>query len=270
MVLPSPVVPVDSRANKLLKFRVVRDRAGSNFYVYIRCADSVAQHVEGLLHVQNCRWHPLPQNGGWTHCLRFDGPYYSGLRDTLQLLTEVLHIPSCEAMDVVLALDFYKTPPQTEDQGWGWTDVGSLIYRAKYWTDDMNEPQRSGAKLANLLAKAVKSHKLMRCSDGIIAIPGTQPQSFGEQLAEAVASRCKLQLISAKLPLGSNPSPAKEGHQPNEQRTYFIDQDVEGDHLLVIDDVYRSGKTMSSVGQAARAAGASRVYGLVGARTHRR
>ena len=270
MVLPSPIVPADSRGNRLLDYRFTQDRVGPNHYVNVRCTESVAAHVEDLLSTKNPRRYLLPSGSDWTHCFRFDGPYRDDLRDTLELLKDVLHVPVCENLDGMFALDFYKEPPPEDDPSWGWTEVGDLIYRAKYWRSDPNEQRRSEAKLADLLADAVQRHKLMRGVDYIVAVPGSSTPSFGESLAGAVASRCTVPIVGARLCPGSNPGPAKEGHIAGTRREYQLGQSVEGCDILVVDDVYRSGTTMRSVALAARAAGAQRVFGFVGARTHRK
>lgn len=50
----------------------------------------------------------------------------------------------------------------------------------------------------------------------------------------------------------------------------MVSDDVDGKAVLIVDDVLRSGDSMGYVATAARTAGASRVYGICGARTMRR
>jgi adenine/guanine phosphoribosyltransferase-like PRPP-binding protein len=60
----------------------------------------------------------------------------------------------------------------------------------------------------------------------------------------------------------------------SEQRTalideFFIQDDLTGETVLIVDDVYHTGSTMAGVAKAARQAGAVSVLGIVPARNVR-
>ena len=252
-----------------MQFRVTRDRDGPNHYVNLRCVAEIAKQVSDYLSDLGCHDHELPAGGEWTHCLRFDGPYRRDLCNLLELLQSVLCVPFCSNLDLVLALDFYSVPPADESADWKKTDVGNLISRAKYWKSDPSEPQTSGRQLADQLEAAIQRHGRMTSADAIVAVPGSTPNSFGEKLAKAVASRLDIHLVEAEVSVSGPVRPAKEGHAPDECRTYSVSQDLSDMTVVIVDDVYRSGNTMCGVAEACRDSGAAAVFGIVGARTHR-
>jgi predicted amidophosphoribosyltransferase len=51
---------------------------------------------------------------------------------------------------------------------------------------------------------------------------------------------------------------------------FTVTQRLDGQRVLIADDVFRSGMSMSAVAAAARDAGALRIYGICGVRTMRR
>ena len=51
---------------------------------------------------------------------------------------------------------------------------------------------------------------------------------------------------------------------------FGVSQGLDGQRVLIADDVFRSGTSMGAVASAARDAGAVKVYGICGVRTMRR
>lgn len=258
----------DSRGNRLDSYRVSCRPDQSEFYVQLCCVDEIAAQVGAALAHLDCRTVANP-GSQWTHRFRFDGPYLRSLHDLLEFLREAITLRPVHELDLALALDFYKMPdPELHPNDWPNTQAGECVTRAKYWTSDPEEPQRSGRWLADALAKAFDAHPAYNSADVIVAVPGTQT-GFGEKLARAVGNRVGKPVIQAKA-LSSNRRPAKEGHASPDLQPFVVPAIDQGAGVVVVDDVYRSGKTMRGVAVAARAAGAGPVLGLAATRTRRK
>jgi phosphoribosylpyrophosphate synthetase len=259
----------DSRGNRLRGFRVQTTASRDPVWALLRCCSDVAEHLEETLaHLGATRSRDVDQSL-WTHKVQWTGPYRSWQKKLLEVLEEALLVPAGADVDFVLALDFYKTPPDPENgqDEWGWTEAGELIYRGKYW-NDVNAQKAAGRDLSDRLADVVRRHRLLAHADVVVSVPGTQ-HLFGERLAKSVAARSNKPLVRS-LRKGPAHAPAKQGHADDQLEAYSIDASVNGKAVIIVDDVYRSGITMRSVASAARTAGATAVYGLVGARTMRK
>jgi len=259
----------DSRGNRLERYWVGMRPDRSEYYVHLHCADEIASQVRNVLRpleVADClRGQDVLE---WTHRLSFSGPYTTLHRDLLELLTTVLTLPPVLELNLVLALDFHKVPPDLAAgrTDWGWTDTGRLVYR-KYFKDSPAEQRRAGGALADRLTDVVTTHPLYRDAETIIAVPGTE-HDFGQRLAGGVAVRCQKQLVTARRIATNRIRPAKEGEQS--EVSFDCSELPKGATAIVVDDVYRSGRTMGRVALAAWSAGASNVVGLTATRTMRR
>ena len=262
------LLDADSRANRLDRYRVSCRSDQSEFYVQLCCVQEIASQVEKALGHLHCR--PAPGGGvQWTHRFRFDGPYHRSLRDFLDLLKRVLTLTPVSELDCALVLDFYKVPdPDLAPTDWANTEVGERVNRAKYWATDPVEQRRAGRWLADALAEVVEQHSGYQSADAIVAVPGTQTE-FGDKLARAVAHRVGKPLVRA-VASSKDRRPAKEGHATGGLEQFIVPSLDAGTEVIIVDDVYRSGKTMRGVAVAARAAGAGSVLGLVAARTMRK
>src|SRR5581483_2384633 len=102
----------DSRGNRLERYWVGMRPDRSEYYVHLHCADEIASQVRNVLRpleVADClRGQDVLE---WTHRLSFSGPYTTLHRDLLELLTTVLTLPPVLELNLVLALDFHKVPP---------------------------------------------------------------------------------------------------------------------------------------------------------------
>jgi predicted amidophosphoribosyltransferase len=145
--------------------------------------------------------------------------------------------------------------------------VGSLIHRGKY----RGSPDALEG-LSSRLADAASQHALFQATDVVLSVPGhdSSKQSFGEGLAYEVAKKIGVPLLITKCS-ESLRAEAKAGLETEELADLFtVDPSAHNQVVLIIDDVYRSGATMSAVARAAARAGARGRLGLVGARTLRK
>jgi phosphoribosylpyrophosphate synthetase len=115
---------------------------------------------------------------------------------------------------------------------------------------------------------------VLASADVAVAAPGHDRTyvSFGERLGASVATALGIPLIKVATQREFRP-PAKDlpGTGNDAIRDEFsIASDLSGATAVIIDDVFRTGGTMSAVGSAAVKAGATRACGLVAVRTMRR
>jgi hypothetical protein len=255
----------DSRGNRLEKYRAVTIRrpSGDRHVINALCCTSVARQLELVLAGRNPRRVDPVGDGTWSHAVEYVGPFTTKVKSGLDLLQEVLTVPSSSDLDGVFALDFYKVPPTDESPEWTDTLAGGLVRRGKYWS-----VFEAGRELADSLAALVRHHPYLTDASQVLAIPGTK-NTFGERLAGGVADRLSLPCVRASLPPGTTLKPAKEGHESNTLRPYELARAV-SNKVLIVDDVYRSGLSMRSLAAVAKAKGATAVLGVVGARTMRR
>lgn len=265
----------DTRGNRLEAYRFRRRRHDDVSFVLLRAAPEIVKQVRQFLRDRNAQWvdpeglAPPDDEVRYTDALFFDGPPTTDLQRMLDLLTEVLTFRKIDELSLGLSLDFYSRPsedPWAVDD-FKRTDAGQLVHVGKYWKSDADAQERAGRELSDRLAHVARRHPTYRRADRVIAVPGTK-HDFGERLARGVAKRLDLPVCTAVCD-AENHSEAKEGHSSYALEPYHLPVSVDDEVVIVVDDVYRSGRTMRSVADAAWTAGAAKVLGLVGARTLR-
>jgi pyrimidine operon attenuation protein/uracil phosphoribosyltransferase len=214
---------------------------------------------------------------GWTHVLHSPEPAVSGpVRSLLDLLGNVVTLPAPAAVDLALAVDWYKRPLDGVDPySWPNSQAGELIYAGKYRYRDVPEQQRiAGRALAGLICQVIDAHPMLGSAELVLNVPGHDRQrvSFGSRLAATVAVRRGLPMVRTEArspyrPESKNFDRAGRAHMLSGQ--FLVTDEVHGRRVLIVDDVIRSGDSMSAVAKAAREAGATTVSGICGARTMR-
>lgn len=202
----------------------------------------------------------------WSHRLYFaDGPGPDA-RVLFELLTEALSI-RVQNVDVALALDWYKIPPD-EDHDWRNTEIGELRYREKYYRNSPGLMRAAREDLVERMAAVVSRHPLYAHADAVVTCPGHDASlvSCGEDLADRLADALGVELVAtqAKTPLRPE---AKAGARMDLTDEFSMPTSLSDLTVIVADDALQSGHTMEHVAAAARHAGASRVLGLVPVRT---
>lgn len=132
---------------------------------------------------------------------------------------------------------------------------------------------KEGLQLAAELSDVIRRHPTYNAADAIVLVPGSTPRRFGERLASAVSKNTGKPLLRTKA-VHAERLEAKNaeiaGSADLASKFTIEGGDVEGRSVVIVDDVYKTGRTMRAVAKVARAAGATEVYGLVGARTMRK
>ncbi len=211
---------------------------------------------------------------GWTHCLEAPGLPDIRARDLAGVLCEVLTLPSLLSVKFAIAMDWYKVPVDGVDpHDWLNTSDGQRVYVGKYWTSSPKAMAEAGRALVLRLLAVIRRHPALASADVAVAVPGHDGTyvSFGERLGASVASALGLPLIKVRTQREFRP-PAKDLQGTRNDAMwddFSVAEDLTGATALIVDDVFRSGRTMSAVGSAAIRAGAAQACGLVAVRTMR-
>ncbi|MEU9784039.1 hypothetical protein AB0H92_24225 [Streptomyces phaeochromogenes] len=260
-----PFIP-DSRANQLKKYAYTSDPGTENMWLWLCGPQEVAKQVDLL---GKCT--PLTVTGEskaqWTHLYHLTRGDESTLTSLCQILKSTLCLTTKPNLDFAIAFDWYKLVEGDDPMKWPNTASGALVSQSKY-----NAPRAVKAKARNELVdkyvQTINAHPLYRDCVSIVTVPGHRADgnSFGEQLAAAVATRCQKTLVRTASPGGARPE--AKGGTAEIADGHFTVSGARGD-VLILDDVYRSGTTMNSVAGAAKRGGATRVFGLAAVRTRR-
>ncbi len=191
----------------------------------------------------------------------------------LQLLTGALTVPCGGSLDFAIALDWFNRIDNGATAGL--TDLADLVHRGKHLYTPLGDVQNLrgvGCAVVDEIAEFVGQHPLLKSVDAIAAPPGHDPKalSFGSRVAAGVAIRRSVPLVRCaspqefRAPIRSLEFSARAGVVRGQFR---CPDDVSGQRILIVDDVYASGATVEETARALRAAGASQVVSIAAIRT---
>lgn len=237
-----------------------------NVWLWLCGPQEVAKQIDLL---GRCTPLALPDEARnkWTHVHYLSLKDQSTLQSLCELLKTTLSLTTKPDLDFALAFDWYKIVEGDDPMKWPNSASGELISRSKY-----NAPRTVKAQarrdLVDKYVQTINEHPLYKECSSIVTVPGHRADgnSFGEQLAAAVATACHKELIRTASPGG--PRPEAKGGTAEIADGHFVVSGARGD-VLILDDVYRSGTTMNSVARAAKRSGATRAFGLAAVRTRR-
>ena len=185
------------------------------------------------------------------------------LRRYLDLLNSSVLVDLHPALNECYALGPYTT--FDAEKSANRTDLGELLYQAKYW----NSRSASEALLKRLLA-FVAQHPTLRNVDCIVPAPksDTSTPDLPAQWARDVAMNQGMRLLSVAKTRVTDPQKAL-GEEPNEAEaaerlsgSMAIPQIDGATTALILDDTIGSAGTMLELARALRFAGARTVAGL--------
>ena len=203
-------------------------------------------------------------------------PLRTEVESLLELLIRAITLPSPRGMATTLALDWYKVADdQADARSWSNTVAGDWVSRGKYWYRSSPEQQQDvGRHAAQALVEAVRAHPTFAAATVVAHVPGHDvlQVSFGSRLAKTVARDTGKPFVRVSCttpfrPESKNVTDAQ--HATALHGIFRVLQPLRRAHVLVVDDVFRSGRSMAEVARACRAAGASTVSGLCVVRTMR-
>lgn len=267
----------DPRGNRLEAWTITTAADGGHV-LWLRGPDEVTQQIMALAPLYRLLPPSATAGPTWTHALLSPS---SSMQEPvgllLQLLTEVLSLPSPVGVDAALALDWYKKPEEGVDPyQWDNTPVGQLVRSGKY-TYKFNEEMQSqvGLQLVKLLCETIERHGLLSQSTAVLNVPGHDSArvSFGSRMAATIARDRGTQMIKVATRSRFRPE-AKNLAEADRlallSNEFSVGQRLDGQQVLVVDDVFQTGTSMSAVASAARQSGAAKIYGICGVRTLKR
>lgn len=266
MGLSWAAMTADHRGNSLNRYKIYISRDHTRHYVMLDGCDSVCDQVDLFLdrfggsEVDPNR---IDSKGNWDYAFEWPGDVPDALVDMLDLISDVLTLTPVPGVDVALALDFYKQPD--EDGELQNTRAGRLVHVLKYYVSSPNKRVAAGNELAGWMAEVISRHPLFDEADRIVVVPSTK-SGISEMLGRAVAGEVGKPTVVAVETTGSQVQDKSGEAQP---KRYEIHEDLSGEAVIILDDVYWRGNALRGVAAACIAAGASRVLGLVGARNLR-
>jgi hypothetical protein len=222
---------------------------------------------------------PVPASSRlqWTHLLYAPGDLGDSTRALLELLSRVVTLPSLGEIRCSLALDWYKVPEDDVDPyQWANTEVGQLVNLGKYrYRFDGEQQARVGRELCKRLCAAIELHPLLSQADVVLDVPGHDAKqvAFGSRAAATVARDTSKPVVHVSARSEFRPeakSLTREQKSEVIRNQFYIPTPLHDRSALIVDDVFRSGDSMREVARAARAMGASEVYGICAVRTMRR
>lgn len=269
-----PVTPYrsDSRGGVLERWSPVDDRTGH--VVWLRGPAGAATQLlhagAGYTLLETPAW---AQNQ-WTHVLTAPGRLSQPSSCLLNLLLRIVTLPTTHPLDAAVALDWYKViDPDLSPRDWQNTSTGQLIADGKYnYAFDQEQVRRAGTTVVRLVCEALDSHSVFGSCPLVADIPGhdTKNLSFGSRMAAAVARSRNRQLIPVHPAASFRPSMK---NIPAQQRAsvlhnhFRVDLPIGGHDVLIVDDVFQSGTSMTEVARALKTAGARSVFGISAVRT---
>ena len=145
--------------------------------VGLRCPSWIESQVKSEMTRRGMSKLRLTGGGNWHLGFLLQGTA-TALDDELQtfltLLSEICSLqPSFGDVDICLALDLYKVPPDDDDASsrWANTRAGDLVHRSKYWSAP--DGPRAFRQLTGELSTVIAHHPRLRDADCIVSIPGS-------------------------------------------------------------------------------------------------
>ncbi|MDT8914260.1 phosphoribosyltransferase [Amycolatopsis sp. PS_44_ISF1] len=272
MTTTQPYQP-DRRANRLTAYQLVK--SNDVHTLKIQGSQDVIDHVVGAWPRLVARPAAGDDKNRWSGLLRMDFEPNEDLRAFLEFMTEALalrvKIPA--SPDGALALDFYSKSTADDPQRREYTQVARAIRVAKryQWASD-EAASEAEQFLANRMIDAIRRHPWYQTATRIVAAPGHTPEAgTSTRLAEALSSHFDKPLVEVRTrhqyrPATKDMSPHERGSLTGEFRIF---EDLTDRTVLIIDDIYHTGSTLTGLARAAKRVGAKTVLGLVAARNVR-
>ena len=265
-----PAYEGDSRGARIDRSEVRSFESGDALLV--RCAPWIASQIAqviGSRGVEQEITEPTTK-ADFNHGYRFDRRVPEDVLELVNVLTNVLSISPPENVDTAIALDWY-THPGSDDE-LEKTEKGTWINHTKHaiqptWGNSV----RQRARMIEALSSFFRAHSLYAEATAIVAAPGhlADGDSFGENLAREIAVRLEIPYVESSAPRARAEQKEHDGPRTDLTNEFTVNGRLMGT-VVVLDDVYKTGASVSGEAAAARRAGADKVRSLVVARTIRK
>ena len=251
----------------------IHDGAGSNSGLtqcfLVKCDANTSRALETYLRREVPKWEPGPAPPDGTcrfEIVRKDAQIFARLLETLKTarpLKTVGHIARASSLSI-----YTEEPSGTAPTEWTHTEVGELVYKAKYCAD-----QSAAENLAERMAEFAKFHPRYRSVDFVVWAHSSS--SLASELGQAVSIALDVASSGARLVTQREIAKAKNMSGSDEQDRVSPDEiqlDGAGSagSVLLIDDVCMTGRTLSTLATACYEQwGTAEVCAIIAARTLR-
>ncbi len=214
---------------------------------------------------------PVPPKGALDRQETFDvvssDPEIEARLDTfLRLLERCITID--DSLDECHALSPHSLP---SDDGWNRTRVGNLVHRAKdYYSNSSYRDRDATDEICGRVLDFFSRHPRYGAADTVVPAPSSNPE-VQENLPWVIASFvCEVLDNQLVIPRRLKLIPAQKGYdeiasgisrEELQEGTVEVDEILSG-AVVVIDDLYGSGGTLTEVARACRSSSAASVLGL--------
>jgi len=148
--------------------------------------------------------------------------------------------------------------------------VGELLYRLKYRSDET-----ALAEISDIVERFIRSWRIS--FDIIVPAPPTRVRRVQplHRIADAIAERFEVPVVKAVSKKASGAAELKNLREYHERDAVLkgaltVDaRAIAGKKVLLVDDLIRSGATLSAVASALNAAGAAAVFAFALTKTRR-
>lgn len=163
-----------------------------------------------------------------------------------------------------------------EDGQWEKTNLGKQIDEVRGGGQINSEIYRDQIdNIAHRFSEWITAHPKYAQCQIIAAAPAHNPAKtfqFPPEIAWRVARTLEIEILNLQSTSRTSHQDLNDDALPTIEEVAnmtIIPRDLHGHAILLIDDVYRSGRTIEGTTRALRAAGASRIYALVATKTAR-
>jgi len=157
------------------------------------------------------------------------------------------------------------------------TLVGQLVYEAKGYNRASHPGNQAKAnELADRMAQVAKRHPTFRRADLVVSVPGSNRDKVYDLpnlSCQGLSQRLNIEAPQAVVQKTRDSKPMKDLRTIREkiesvEGLYQVDEaQVRGKAVLLVDDIYQTGFSITEVGRALHIAGATTVLGLVATKT---
>lgn len=172
-------------------------------------------------------------------------------------------VPPTKSWDCWVLSDHYESEADTV--GRRRTYLGGLLYLAKYRNDRsaMDELKTGVRHCVLQLRKFPPETNSLGRVTLLAAVPCNPPKAMSvpHELAQSLATMLSVPDISKSI-TKTQATPAAKSNPTLHPEAYRVDRRLDGQTVLLIDDLYHTGMTLESVATQLRVAGAERIVGL--------
>lgn len=198
--------------------------------------------------------------------LRGRVPARESLADFLELLKGP-RITIADKLDESHCLDFHQRPTEVP-QEFAYTTMGRLVFQAKYRGN-----AAAADDIATQMGGFINRHRRYQRAQCTAAVPRSISTGW-LNLAQRLIGRLTGLLAKQRVVLYRSQAVTSQKDVSDEaerysrqQGTMGCDEDLVGQSVVVIDDMYGSGASMQEAARALRAVGATEVLGLAATKT---